>query len=124
MSEQRVMSRLSSECHILTFEDRRTISSVVNILKILNGDLKSKFTEVLTSALYQPQHGTRRPNIFDVSKIKIHRRSPISIGNHRTNELRDIINIQDSVATNKLKLKNHLLTVRREPELQGSLRTT
>lgn len=69
--------------HQLTYEDRRTITSIIDTVKILNGDINSALTNVLINAKYVSAHNTRRPNIFDPSQIKAAKISLLYMGIQR-----------------------------------------
>lgn len=94
----------------LTFEKRRIIASIINIVKIIRGILISPLAITSSQCRYAPARTLRNPLPFDVIKIRaMAAKSPIAISLLRYNTYHHLFDQTDSVETIKRKLREYFI---------------
>lgn len=74
--------------HMLTYSQRRTITSIIYILKIMQGILETELSVYVNECCHNTRNPTRSPHIFDIKENTIPRNSPLYIGTSNANRLR------------------------------------
>lgn len=94
----------------LTFEKRRIISSLINIIKIIRGILISPLAATINQCRHVPVRTLRNPLPFDSTKIgAMAAKSPIAISLRNYNTYHHLFDETDSVDTIKKKLRDYFL---------------
>lgn len=95
-----------SRLNALTFAGRRTITSVIYLIKISRGHIDTQFTEIVNQCI-RTNTQTRTPHIFNIPSNLFPPNFPLGIDMNNINQLRNIFNFNDAVPTIKSKLKEH-----------------
>lgn len=92
-----------------TLAERRIISSIIYVHKLLNGQIESKLAAYLRTFLVLNIRHTRNPNIFDISNREITTNSSLRLAMLQVNTYRNHIAISESENLTKAKMKRLLL---------------
>lgn len=93
------------ELHRNTLAERRIISSITYVHKLLNDKIDSPLVAYLLSFLVQHVRYTRRPNIVDVSGRRIAMNSPLRAAMMNVNTYRNQITFTKSEKNNQSKVE-------------------
>lgn len=93
----------------LAFRERRIISSILFIIKIIEGVTETDLKEEIVNLLHVTVRITRNPTLFDVTRWKRHFNSPLIQILMKMNVLKDYFWINDSIGTTKAKLKQYFI---------------
>lgn len=100
--EQRI-----STLNILTLSQRRTIASIVAIMKIVKGITETCLSQSIQQCV-RSNYRTRAHRIFNISATTVFpQKSPIHIAMHNVNTHHNVFNVDNSISTIKSKLKEY-----------------
>lgn len=90
--------------NMYTYRERRIIASILNIMKIMKGTLKTELVNTINESLHISIHQTRSPHVFNVKRDNPPN-SPLHIGISNVNTYRKQFDIEDSLPIIKRKLE-------------------
>lgn len=93
---------------VMTFEERRKISAILTVLKILRGELNTQLAEKIVAYHNNVRMEARYPAIFQIPRITNHI-TPLYQAMNYANSFRHLIRDEDSIAAIKKKLKDNFL---------------
>lgn len=98
---------------ILTYRERRTVTSIITVVKIMREELRTVLKEVTDEYRHVARRVTRNASIFDFGRnCELPASSPMRIGMANINTYRDAFSMDDSIATIRSKLTAKILTNR------------
>lgn len=96
--------RSIAQLGIIIYEEKRIVTSIIVILKLLRGNMDSNLTVYVSKFKNITTSNTRKSNMFRTNNSALSCESPIPIGMQNIDNLQSVIDMNESIKTISLQL--------------------